>query len=107
MLEIVFVWEVISFPTYDVKGRELGWCLIDLSNIFIEESPLLFSIFKPCFGVLEITRIGHSIRTDRAKLRESEVMAINLSYPSLNFSFYLNAVSNSSWDDAYLFGPYN
>lgn len=64
-VKVVFVWRVVSPPSHHVVRTELSLTFIDLSDVFVQNSPLLFFVLVPGSWELKISRVSKPVGPNR------------------------------------------
>ena len=85
MSQIVLESRIIPLPSHHVVRTKLTLRLIQLPNVLVYQAPVLLLVLKPGSRVLEMTRIGQPVSSDRSELRQPEMMPEYLSHPTLDF----------------------
>lgn len=103
-VKVVFVWRVVSPPSHHVVRAELSLTFIDLSDVFVQNSPLLFFVLVPGSWELKISRVSKPVGPNRTEFGKSEVMSEYFSHPTLDLPLNINGEFNTPRDDKYFFG---
>ena len=68
--QIVFVRCEIAMPRNHIQRRMTDFCRPQIAAEFGNQFKVAFFVFIPCHRCLEITRIGQTVRTDHAQIRQ-------------------------------------
>src|SRR6202790_1484194 len=74
--EIVFIRRIVSMPCHHVQWRMVDLRGPQMTLKFRDQAKITGAIFIGGTRRLEITRIGESVRANRAQVRQSEKRAI-------------------------------
>jgi len=83
-------------PRNNIKDRVIHLTSEKLTSKFVYDSERLVNILIPSNRSLKISRICHSISSNRTKIRNNKMTLINLYKPSSCISFTLNCKLDSS-----------